>query len=185
MTSSSSATDTGTIFHLMTEIPQIHDFSRFGPFHARDAMVFSIQQKLEDETLTGLEEFLDFVSEPSGLDDFEGFTTRTTDGNTLNIYVVEEKNPEVAATLPGPAWVVVTARFNMIPYYQKDHEVGRTYTSAEAANQGAKELLVEMMPGARYVEHYDEKGLFVGATEVAGEAVLVTVSYDRGPLPAV
>jgi hypothetical protein len=181
----SSAMDNGTIFHLMTEIPQIHDFSRFGPFHSRKAMVLSIQQKLEDETPTGLDEFMDFISEPAGLDDFEGMTTRTKDGNTLNIYVLEEENAEVAATLPGPAWVVVTARFNMIPYYQKDHDVDRTYTSAEAANQGAKELLVEMMPGARYVEKYDEKGLFVGATEAGGEALMVTVSYDRGPLPAV
>jgi hypothetical protein len=181
----SSAADTGTIFHLKTEIPQIHDFSSFGPFHSREEMIDSISQKLEDETPTGLDEFIEYISEAPGIDGFEGMATRTTDGNTLKIYVQEEKNAEVAAKLPGPAWVVVTARFNMIPYYQKDYEICRTYTSAEAANQGAREVHVQMMPGVRGVETYDEKGLFVGATEAAGEAVMVTVSYDRGPLPDV
>jgi len=181
----SSPQPTDTIYYLKTETPHLHDFSVFGPFHLREAIVPSIRQKLQQTSPAGLATFDDLISR-MGLSSFEHIVAPLPGGHSMTIRLIKEKNPEVAATLPGPAWYVVSVeQLSLYSSFSefKSFDICGTYTSAEAANQAARRLAEakkQEEPGAIHGQDMRDNGTIQCVILSRDNAWGIGVHFDSG-----
>jgi hypothetical protein len=145
-----------TIYYIKTDTPHLSDCSFFGPFKSLEAAVPSIRKNLYQTSLPGLDTFDELMSaSPNGLTSLQHFAAPLRDGGVMMIHIVKEQNAEVAATLPGPAWVVVCSELVIPPSAPKgvpkvkDLTICQTFVSAEKANQAVRRIATQKLQGMR------------------------------------
>jgi hypothetical protein len=182
-----------TIYYLKTETPHLHDFSVFGPFHCLEAIVPSIKAKLQQESPTGLAMFEDVMSTgPNALPSFEHIVAPLLGNHTMTIRLVKEQNAEVAATLPGPSWVVFCAELlSSKPEPQdrnggvkmKDMSICGAFVSAQKANQALQQVVADKLQGksgGRKLELPKEDGTLACMAQLGSKAWLVESRFESG-----
>jgi hypothetical protein len=157
------------IYYVMTETPHLADFSFFGPFKCLEVAVPSIRYRLQQTSHPGLDTFDELIMSagPNALTSLHHFTAPLQDGGVMVIHFIKEKNAEVAATLPGPAWIVICAEL-VLPQPTprgglklKGSTICRTFVSAEEANQAARQIAadeLQRMRGGRQSEKMKSSG---------------------------
>lgn len=146
-------------------------------------MTFSLLEKLRKEYPIGLEMFLGWAREGLTITQMENFRFPIDSaGHEFTVRSHKEHNPQVAATLPGPSWSVVSAYFKKGK--QETQEVHQTYTSLEAANRGARAQMRDQLRGQTDymdpIERMQDHGT-IAMMAFRGESVLFVLShYDPG-----
>ena len=104
----------------------------------------------------------------------------------MTIRLIREKNPEAAATLPGPAWHVACVEplsLDSNLSELKSLELCGTYTSAEAANQAVRRVAAakkQEEPGAMHGEHMGENGTIQCVVMSRNKIWVIIVNFDSG-----
>ena len=130
-----------SIYYIQVDIPHKHDFDIYGPFHAREAMIPYIRMKLR-ESPSGLDTF-DEMNSNRGIASFDRLAAPLKDGNTMDIFITTEVNPDVGTALPGPCWLVlcqVSDGWEVPTNFLRSLELYKTFTFLEDANQAVREL---------------------------------------------
>jgi hypothetical protein len=185
------ATPRDTIYYVKTETPHLGDFSIFGPFECLEAVVPSIRLKLQETSPAGLNTFDEMMTTgPNALMSFEYVVAPLPDGCTMTIRLLKEQNAELAATLPGPAWVVLCAEPTPSSLASRDEEpklkdltICGAFISAEKANQAARQVVADKLQGmrrGRRVEEMKSDGTVQCAAISATQAWLVEVKRESG-----
>ena len=175
--------EANTIFYLMTHTPHEKDFSVFGPFHNREGFLPSLAHKVIEKAPASVSMLDEMFDMPGGLQAFAYVDLPLPENKTMRIWVHKEENAEVKKTLPGPAFVLVLAEPFIPLNGLKSKEIKGTFTSAEAVNRAAKDLLTEKakgLPGAQVVHQMNEHGLFDGVAMTLRKAFMVQVYRDPG-----
>jgi hypothetical protein len=182
-----------TIYYLKTETPHLHDFSVFGPFHCLEAIVPSIKAKLRQESPMGLAIFEEIMSTgPNALPSFEHIVAPLLGNHTMTIRLVKEQNAEVAATLPGPTWIVFCAELlpsTLEPQDRngrmklKDMSICGAFVSAQKANQALQQVVADKLQGklgGRKLELPKEDGTLACMAKLGSKAWLVESRFESG-----
>ena len=156
-------------------------------------MVPSIKAKLRQESPTGLAMFEEMMSTgPSALSSFEHIVAPLSDNHTMTIHLVKEQNPEVAAALPGPTWVVLCAELlSSTPESQdrdegaklKDMSICGAFVSVQKANQALQQVVADKLQGrsgGRKFELGKEDGTLTCIAQLGSKAWLVESRFDSG-----
>ena len=153
----------------------------------------SIKTKLQQESPAGLAMFEEVMSTgPNALPSFEHIVAPLLGNHTMTIRLVKEQNAEVAATLPGPTWIVLCSELlSSTPEPQgrnggvklKDMSICGAFVSAQKANQALQQVVADKLRGksrGRKVELPKEDGTLACMAQVGSKAWLVESRFESG-----
>jgi mitochondrial splicing suppressor protein 51 len=186
-----AGSSTDTIYYIKTHIPHLDDFTMFGPFHCPEAAVPSIQRKLQQTSVTGLDAFNEILSSaPNGIESFEHLEAPLSNGKTMVIQLVKEQNPELAAALPSSSWVVLCCEIAGASLASMDKEprikkmdICGSFLTIEKANEAAQQVVEEKlrgMQGGKKIKNSKSNGALMSAIISPTQGYLVQVKRDSG-----
>ena len=153
----------------------------------------SIKAKLRQESAAGLAMFEEVMSTgPNALPSFEHIIAPLPGNHTMTIRLVKEQNAEVAATLPGPTWVVFCAELlSSTPEPQdrnggvklKDMSICGAFVSAQKANQALHQVVTDKLhgkSGGRKLELPKEDGTLTCIAQLGSKAWLLESRFESG-----
>jgi len=141
----------------------------------------------------GLAMFEEMMSTgPNALPSFEHIVVPLSGNLTMTIRLVKEQNAEVAATLPGPTWVVFCAELlSSTPEPQdgnermklKDMSICGAFVSAQKANQALRQVVADKLQGksgGRKLELPKEDGTLACMAKLGSKSWLVESRFESG-----
>ncbi|KAH8819308.1 hypothetical protein F5884DRAFT_760222 [Xylogone sp. PMI_703] len=136
----------------------------------------------------GLDTFNEMLSSgQNGLESFQHIEVPLSGGHKMMVRLTREENPEVAAKLPGPTWVVVCVEAK-----PKDAADGQplledmiicgAFLSMDKANEAARQVLADITRGveARKVEQIQKNGALACVAVSPIKTWMVEVKYESG-----
>jgi splicing suppressor protein 51 len=185
----SSSTD--TIYYIKTHIPHLDYFTMFGPFHCPEAAVPSIQGKLKQTSAAGLDIFNEILSAaPNAIESFEHLEAPLANGKTMMIQLIKEQNLELAASLPGPSWVVLCGEIagsspaSIVKEPKlKNMDICGAFLTVEKANEAAQQVAagkLRGMQGGQRIEYPKTDGALMSMLISPTGVYLVEVRRDSG-----
>ncbi|ORY12359.1 hypothetical protein BCR34DRAFT_600737 [Clohesyomyces aquaticus] len=156
-----AAPDADTIFYLKTSKPHLKDVSISGPYYPLDATIEQIRSRLvQDKSVYGMSTFEELLRDVS-IDGVTKVQAPLPDGDVMTLEICREKNAWVAAFLrgcqpntPRPVYIVLQViphpdfvegrmgdgiNSEFVPVV--DSDIIATFTSKDAANHAARNLL--------------------------------------------
>lgn len=185
----------GTIYHLITSTPHLHDVSASGPYHSIDAVYEQLGANFGKSYRSGTETALELYND-GALDAAEHITAAMYGHPnwTKKCRIIREPNAVVKATLPGEAYVVNSTDFNTeladgaVPGAVRAMDVHGTFADVDSAVERARQIaqqMAEEVEGGSMVEGPREQSGFrrtycVRSSTRSGVFIVVGVRLDTG-----
>lgn len=169
----------GTVYHILTESPSLQDYTGFGPFNCIAATVPTVRRKLEHMSPSALAMFNEHL--PQWLNgSVIQIKAPLDDNNHMLIRLLKERNPSVAAALPGPTWTVrCLGRDNIRPLEDVEWKLVGSHLKKDDAFETAREYVMSG-DGVRKTEQFDEQGNLNVVAQTSDWVWWINASFDSG-----
>ena len=142
----------GTIYHIMLEPPSFPDLIAYGPFENIEVTVPQVVNTLKQLNPQAVSAFAEVLEQwRNGA--VQQFNAPIGDGKYIKIRLVKERNPEAAASLPAPSWVVRRSELELVGEGKvTDFDIVGTFLQKDQASSAARTQLSEYIRAASVAE---------------------------------